>query len=214
MPAITNHQGTVEALEQRPGAYAWYALGLLTLVYVLNFLDRTLIYILFTPIKKEMAFSDLQLALLGTTSFVIFYTALGIPFGRLSDRVVRETVSTIASDVAERLVLAPGGLALLVELEQGEERDGHGHAIGAADGVVERARAAAQERAQVREALGHGDAVQQRGLAVGRPVDDVHPVHEVGERARAEHVVGEARARALVGRDDELGKLRPRILLG
>ncbi len=72
--------------------YAWYALALLTLVYVLNFLDRTLIYILFVPIKKEMAFSDLQLALLGTTSFVIFYTALGIPFGRLADRVVRKNM--------------------------------------------------------------------------------------------------------------------------
>lgn len=65
---------------------AWYALGLLTLVYVLNFLDRSLIYILFTPIKREIALSDLQLALLGSTSFVIFYTVLGIPFGRLADR--------------------------------------------------------------------------------------------------------------------------------
>jgi len=78
--------------EHGAGGYAWYALGLLTLVYVLNFLDRSLIYILFTPIKKEMAFSDLQLALLGTTSFVIFYTALGIPFGRLADRVVRKNM--------------------------------------------------------------------------------------------------------------------------
>lgn len=92
MPAITKHPVPAEVLAQRPGAYAWYALGLLTLVYVLNFLDRTLIYILFTPIKKEMAFSDLQLALLGTTSFVIFYTALGIPFGRLSDRLVRKNM--------------------------------------------------------------------------------------------------------------------------
>src|SRR6266850_2462672 len=73
-------------------AYAWYALGLLTLVYVLNFLDRSLIYILFAPIKKEMAFSDLQLSLLGATSFVIFYTVLGIPFGRLADRVVRKNM--------------------------------------------------------------------------------------------------------------------------
>jgi len=78
--------------EQGAGAYAWYALSLLTLVYVLNFLDRSLIYILFTPIKKEMAFSDFQLALLGTTSFVIFYTALGIPFGRLADRAVRKNM--------------------------------------------------------------------------------------------------------------------------
>jgi len=72
--------------------YSWYALTLLMIVYVLNFLDRTIIYILFPLmtiiyilfplIKKEMAFSDTQLALLGTTSFVIFYTVLGIPFGR------------------------------------------------------------------------------------------------------------------------------------
>jgi MFS family permease len=72
--------------------YSWYALAILTAVYVLNFLDRTLIYILFTPIKKEMAFTDLQLALLGTTSFVIFYTLLGIPFGRLADKTVRKNI--------------------------------------------------------------------------------------------------------------------------
>ncbi|MDQ3174768.1 MAG: MFS transporter [Acidobacteriota bacterium] len=76
----------------RVPAYSWYALAVLTLVYVLNFLDRTLIYILFTPIKKEMAFTDLQLALLGTTSFVIFYTSMGIPFGRLADRTVRKNM--------------------------------------------------------------------------------------------------------------------------
>jgi MFS family permease len=75
---------------ERIPAYSWYALAILTLVYLLNFLDRTLIYILFTPIKKEMAFSDLQLALLGTTSFVIFYTLLGIPFGWLADRTRRK----------------------------------------------------------------------------------------------------------------------------
>src|SRR4051794_26839582 len=77
---------SVPEVKERVPAYSWYALAVLTAVYVLNFLDRTLIYILFTPIKKEMAFSDLQLALLGTTSFVIFYTLLGVPFGRLADR--------------------------------------------------------------------------------------------------------------------------------
>jgi len=76
MPAAQEHQAQSEKLAPGTKAYAWYALALLTLVYVLNFLDRSLIYILFTPIKKEMSFSDLQLALLGTTSFVIFYTAL------------------------------------------------------------------------------------------------------------------------------------------
>ena len=77
--------------EPVPG-YSWYALGLLTAVYVLNFLDRTLIYILFTPIKAEMGFTDLQLALLGSTSFVIFYALLGVPFGRLADRTSRKLI--------------------------------------------------------------------------------------------------------------------------
>ena len=72
--------------------YSWYVLAVLTLVYVFNFLDRTLIYILFAPIKKEMALSDMELALLGATSFVIFYTLLGIPFGRLADRVNRKNL--------------------------------------------------------------------------------------------------------------------------
>jgi MFS family permease len=83
---------TADPHAERVPAYSWYALALLTAVYVLNFLDRTLIYILFTPIKKEMHFSDLQLALLGTTSFVILYTALGVPFGMLADRFSRKTL--------------------------------------------------------------------------------------------------------------------------
>src|SRR3982751_4574136 len=72
--------------------YSWYALALLMFVYILNFLDRTIIYILFPQIKKEMDFSDTQLAMLGTTSFVIFYTLLGIPMGRIADRGSRAKV--------------------------------------------------------------------------------------------------------------------------
>jgi MFS family permease len=89
---ITNKTVQLRNFSEKVPSYSWYALGLLTVVYVLNFLDRSLIYILFTPIKKEMAMSDLQLALLGTTSFVVFYTLLGIPFGRLADRVVRKNM--------------------------------------------------------------------------------------------------------------------------
>src|SRR5919206_2608890 len=78
--------------EAKTGAYAWYALGVLTIVSVLNYLDRTLIYILFEPIKREMSFSDFELGLLGTTSFVIFFTVLGVPFGRLADRGSRKNM--------------------------------------------------------------------------------------------------------------------------
>src|SRR5215210_3422395 len=79
----------------KASSYAWYALAVLMVVYILNFLDRTIIYILFPLIKKEMEFSDTQLALLGTTSFVIFYTVLGIPFGRIADRGSRTRLIAI-----------------------------------------------------------------------------------------------------------------------
>ncbi|HZE70992.1 MAG TPA: MFS transporter [Pyrinomonadaceae bacterium] len=90
--ALSATEPDARLVDDRIPVYSWFALGVLTIVYVLNFLDRTLIYILFTPIKKEMAFTDLQLALLGTTSFVIFYTLLGIPFGRLADRISRKNL--------------------------------------------------------------------------------------------------------------------------
>ncbi|HXH69476.1 MAG TPA: MFS transporter [Pyrinomonadaceae bacterium] len=88
-------QNKTEITEQKATGYAWYALGLLMFVYILNFLDRTIIFILFPLIKKEMSFSDTQLALLGTTSFVIFYTLLGIPFGRLADKGSRTKIIAI-----------------------------------------------------------------------------------------------------------------------
>lgn len=64
-------------------------LALLLVVYVFNFLDRNLILMQFAALKQEFALSDTELALLGTTSFVLFYTLLGVPFGRLADRVPR-----------------------------------------------------------------------------------------------------------------------------
>lgn len=81
---------TSEISKDKISFYAWYALALLTLIYVMNFIDRVLIYLLFAPIKHDMQFTDLQLALLGSTSFVIFYTLLGIPFGRFADKHSRK----------------------------------------------------------------------------------------------------------------------------
>jgi hypothetical protein len=42
----------------RPSIRRYYVLGLLTVVYALNFLDRTIFNVLIEPIKKEFALSD------------------------------------------------------------------------------------------------------------------------------------------------------------
>jgi len=70
------------------------ALLVLTLAYVLNFVDRQLIGILGQPIKTDLHLSDTQLGLLGGFAFAIFYSVLGLPIARLAER--RNRVGIVA----------------------------------------------------------------------------------------------------------------------
>jgi MFS family permease len=69
----------------RIGAYAWYALFVLVLVYVINFIDRQILSILVGDIKRDLAVSDAQIGFLYGTAFAVFYALFGIPLGRLAD---------------------------------------------------------------------------------------------------------------------------------
>lgn len=74
---------------------SWYALGVLFVVYVFNFIDRSIIAILAQPLKDDLGLSDTQLGFLGGIAFAIFYTFLGIPIARLADRAVRRDVLAV-----------------------------------------------------------------------------------------------------------------------
>ena len=64
---------------------AWYALGVLTLVYVFSFLDRQILNLLVVPVSRDLQISDTQMSLLIGFAFAIFYTAFGLPLGRVAD---------------------------------------------------------------------------------------------------------------------------------
>jgi MFS family permease len=76
-------------------AYLRYALGLLCVVYVVNFVDRQVLAILLQSIKRDLQLSDLQLGLLSGTAFGLFYATLGIPIARLADRFSRKGVIAV-----------------------------------------------------------------------------------------------------------------------
>src|SRR3978361_74299 len=90
-------QATLQAdAAATPSARRYYVLGLLPVVYALNFLDRTIFNVLIEPIKKEFALSDTTMGLLAGFGFVLFYSLLGIPVARIADRLHRRKIAAIA----------------------------------------------------------------------------------------------------------------------
>lgn len=70
---------------QKVPAYSWYALGVLVIVYVLNFIDRQILSILANDIKRDLGVEDDYLGFLYGTAFAVFYALFGIPLGKLAD---------------------------------------------------------------------------------------------------------------------------------
>ena len=60
----------MQQTSSRPrSAYRFYVLGVLIVVYALNFIDRQIIGILAAPLKAEFDLSDTQFGLLGGIAF-------------------------------------------------------------------------------------------------------------------------------------------------
>lgn len=83
-----------DAAAARPGhetgygssAYRSYVLGALLVVYIFNFIDRSIFAILTEPMKTSLQLEDWHMGVLGGLAFAIFYTTLGIPIARLAER--------------------------------------------------------------------------------------------------------------------------------
>ena len=89
-PGRQDDMKTTQAKPVKPdSAYSRYALVVLVVVYVFNFLDRQILSILAEDIKADLGISDAQIGFLYGTAFAVFYAVFGIPMGRLADNWVR-----------------------------------------------------------------------------------------------------------------------------
>jgi MFS family permease len=77
-------------------AYRGYALGLLLLIYVLNFVDRSVINILAEPIKDDLGLADWHIGLMSGLAFAVFYTFLGLPIAQLAERHNRPLIISVS----------------------------------------------------------------------------------------------------------------------
>lgn len=74
------------------GARAWTIVTVLTLAYIISFLDRQILALLIEPIKEALELSDTQVGLLLGPAFAVFYVTLGYPAGLLADRKSRKVI--------------------------------------------------------------------------------------------------------------------------
>jgi MFS family permease len=88
--------------------YRRYAMVMLLIIYILNFLDRSVINILAEPIKMELGLMDWQLGLLTGLAFAIFYTVLGLPIAQLAERHNRPAIIAVSLTVWSMMTAACG----------------------------------------------------------------------------------------------------------
>lgn len=71
---------------------AWWMVAVLFALYVFSWLDRLIVSMLVTPMKAHLMLSDVQVSMVTSTSFAIFYAVFGLPLGWAADRYSRRWI--------------------------------------------------------------------------------------------------------------------------
>ncbi|MGE0830205.1 MAG: MFS transporter [Hyphomonadaceae bacterium] len=120
---------TANAAADGAGEYplgrAWYAVILLTLLYIMSYIDRLILALLIDPLGSELHVSDTQAGLLVGLGFAVVYSLAGLPLAQMLDRGQRRLIvvggvltwstMTVASGFApnfELLLLFRAGVAV------------------------------------------------------------------------------------------------------
>jgi MFS family permease len=95
---------------------AWWTLGVLTVVAVLDHADRALTGAIVEPLKAEFELSDSEIGFLMGFAFVLLRMIIGVPVGRLADTWNRRNLLAIAISVWSVATLTMGMARSFVEL--------------------------------------------------------------------------------------------------
>ncbi|AJA07751.1 major facilitator family transporter [Sphingopyxis fribergensis] len=113
---MTNEAPAPPVLSPVSPAYRRYALSVLLIIYILNFLDRQIVAILAEPIKNELHLADWQLGVMTGLAFALFYTVLGIPIARYAETGHRPRIIAVAAGLWSLFTIACGFAQNFVQL--------------------------------------------------------------------------------------------------
>lgn len=106
----------VSSFESVSRAYRSYVLALLTLVFIINFVDRQVLSVLIEPIKRDLQLTDTQLGLLSGLAFALFYVTAGVPVARLADLRSRRNLIAVCMIVWSSMTALCGVAANFTQL--------------------------------------------------------------------------------------------------
>ena len=92
--------------EAAGGAYEWYVLGLLVLIYIMGTVDRAVLSVIAEPLKLQFQLSDKQLGVLTGTAYSVTYALAVLPMGRLVDRMDRRALLSVTITIWSLLTAA------------------------------------------------------------------------------------------------------------
>jgi MFS transporter, Spinster family, sphingosine-1-phosphate transporter len=87
--------------------YAWVLVGILWFIWMLNYIDRQIIYSVFPLLRTDLKLSDFQLGLL-STSFLWVYALVSPMAGYLGDRFSRKKVIIASLSIWSLVTLGTG----------------------------------------------------------------------------------------------------------
>lgn len=93
-PAATSVPAASQKETPRLG-YAWYVVLALTAIYMLSFVDRSILGLLVPQIERDLNIKDTEIGLLGGPAFALFYTFMGLPMGRMVDSLNRSRLVAV-----------------------------------------------------------------------------------------------------------------------
>ena len=87
---MSNHASRkVSESPTQSGFYRWYALAVLTAIFSVHYVDRSVLSVVIEPIKHEFALSDTAMGLLAGLAHSAALSVMALPMGWLADRTNR-----------------------------------------------------------------------------------------------------------------------------
>src|ERR1700761_3972659 len=112
----TPDSATLDSAHSEPATRRNYVLALVTLIYVVNYINRQILNILLPQIKAEFQLTDTQLGLLAGPVFAVVYAVLGLPLAAIADRVSRRNLIAVTLSLFSAATFVCGYISSFVEL--------------------------------------------------------------------------------------------------